>query len=64
MAICFFSVAAAAPDQKTVRHEHYAHIAQAVEHSLGKGEVTGSIPVVGTSMCDQNQQNLMDLNFR
>jgi hypothetical protein len=25
-----------------------AHIAQAVEHSLGKGEVTGSSPVVGT----------------
>ena len=27
-----------------------AHIAQMVEHSLGKGEVTGSIPVVGTSI--------------
>ena len=26
-----------------------AHIAQAVEHSLGKGEVTGSSPVVGTT---------------
>ena len=26
-----------------------ARIAQAVEHSLGKGEVTGSSPVVGTS---------------
>ena len=25
-----------------------AHIAQAVEHSLGKGEVTGSSPVMGT----------------
>ena len=25
-----------------------ARIAQAVEHSLGKGEVTGSSPVVGT----------------
>ena len=25
-----------------------AHIAQVVEHSLGKGEVTGSSPVVGT----------------
>ena len=25
-----------------------ARVAQAVEHSLGKGEVTGSIPVVGT----------------
>jgi hypothetical protein len=27
-----------------------AHIAQMVEHSLGKGEVTGSIPVVGTTI--------------
>ncbi len=26
-----------------------AHVAQAVEHSLGKGEVTGSIPVMGTT---------------
>ena len=25
-----------------------AHMAQVVEHSLGKGEVTGSNPVVGT----------------
>ena len=25
-----------------------AHIAQSVEHSLGKGEVTGSNPVMGT----------------
>jgi hypothetical protein len=29
---------------------HLAHIAQAVEHSLGKGEVTGSSPVVGTTI--------------
>ena len=27
---------------------YLAHIAQVVEHSLGKGEVTGSSPVVGT----------------
>ena len=26
-----------------------AHIAQVVEHSLGKGEVTGSSPVMGTT---------------
>jgi hypothetical protein len=25
-----------------------AHLAQSVEHTLGKGEVAGSIPVVGT----------------
>ena len=29
-----------------------ARIAQAVEHSLGKGEVTGSIPVAGTILID------------
>ncbi len=26
-----------------------AHVAQSVEHVLGKDEVTGSIPVVGSS---------------
>ena len=25
----------------------FAHVAQLVEHTLGKGEVTGSIPVMG-----------------
>ena len=29
----------------------YAHIAQSVEHFLGKEEVTGSNPVVGTIVC-------------
>ncbi len=29
--------------------EPYAHIAQAVEHFLGKEEVTGSNPVVGSN---------------
>jgi hypothetical protein len=32
-----------AKDQKA------AHVAQSVEHFLGKEEVTGSIPVVGSS---------------
>ena len=32
----------------TSRRRHPAHIAQVVEHSLGKGEVTGSSPVMGT----------------
>ena len=27
----------------------YAQVAQSVEHSLGKGEVAGSSPVLGTS---------------
>jgi hypothetical protein len=26
----------------------FAHVAQLVEHTLGKGEVTGSIPVMGS----------------
>ena len=30
-----------------------AHVAQSVEHVLGKDEVTGSIPVVGSS-CRKN----------
>ena len=28
----------------------FAHIAQSVEHFLGKEEVIGSIPIVGSSM--------------
>ena len=31
----------------TARKIDYAHVAQSVEHFLGKEEVTGSIPVVG-----------------
>ena len=33
---------------RVCRYFELAHIAQVVEHSLGKGEVTGSSPVVGT----------------
>ena len=34
----------------------YAHVAQAEEHILGKDEVTGSIPVVGSEMmCEGNK---------
>ena len=29
-----------------------AHVAQLVEHVLGKDEVTGSIPVMGSISCD------------
>ena len=32
------------------RSKRFAHVAQVVEHSLGKGEVTGSIPVMGTTV--------------
>ena len=35
-----------------------AHIAQTVEHFLGKEEVTGSSPVMGSRACiDNNVQN-------
>ncbi len=37
------------PEELTPKPFLRAHIAQMVEHSLGKGEVTGSIPVVGTT---------------
>jgi hypothetical protein len=35
------------PSQVRVLFGPLAHIAQLVEHTLGKGEVTGSNPVVG-----------------
>ena len=34
----------------TVRLGHWAHVAQSVEHLLGKEEVTGSSPVVGSRL--------------
>ena len=35
-----------------------AHVAQLVEHVLGKDEVTGSIPVVGSIfVCGQDKRN-------
>ena len=36
------------PDNKNKESEPDAHIAQTVEHFLGKEEVTGSSPVVGS----------------
>ena len=39
-----------------------AHIAQAVEHSLGKGEVTGSSPVMGTTSTETTEPILNALN--
>ena len=44
------------------RREHPAHIAQAVEHSLGKGEVTGSSPVMGTTSTGMTEPILKALN--
>ena len=34
----------------------FAHVAQLVEHVLGKDEVTGSIPVMGSSEPDQQKR--------
>ena len=41
-------------DQSRDRDSCHAHVAQLVEHSLGKGEVTGSSPVMGTRQCCDN----------
>ena len=37
----------------TSRHapDDFAHIAQSVEHFLGKEEVIGSIPIMGSRIC-------------
>ena len=34
--------------ERVVRSKVLADVAQLVEHSLGKGEVTGSIPVISS----------------
>jgi hypothetical protein len=36
-------------EERVLEFEEAAHVAQSVEHVLGKDEVTGSIPVVGSS---------------
>ena len=36
-------------EMRSATHPEQAHVAQSVEHVLGKDEVTGSIPVVGSS---------------
>ena len=42
-----------------------AHVAQLVEHFLGKGEVTGSIPVAGSmKICMYMLTTLLDLKWR
>jgi|SwirhisoilCB2_FD_contig_123_73239_length_522_multi_5_in_1_out_0_2 hypothetical protein len=38
-----------APLNEFRARQNFAHIAQSVEHFLGKEEVTGSIPVVSTT---------------
>ena len=39
----------------------FAHVAQLVEHVLGKDEVTGSIPVMGSSESDQQRSRRRSL---
>ena len=41
------TIATAHVEYETTKR-HYAHVAQLVEHTLGKGEVTGSTPVMGS----------------
>jgi hypothetical protein len=49
---CFtFFEAAINTETSTQKHfAEFAHVAQLVEHVLGKDEVTGSIPVMGSSL--------------
>ena len=42
--------------------EARAHVAQSVEHVLGKDEVTGSIPVVGSSV-DRKKCGVISRSF-
>ena len=37
-------------EEKAFLHGRFAHVAQSVEHFLGKEEVAGSIPAVGFEM--------------
>ena len=39
-------------EERVLEFEEKAHVAQSVEHVLGKDEVTGSIPVVGSRQGD------------
>ena len=40
-----------------------AHVAQLVEHVLGKDEVTGSIPVEGSSYAEMKTPSFMGREF-
>ncbi len=40
-----------------------AHVAQLVEHVLGKDEVVGSIPIVGLSRCQPLRKIITKLNY-
>ena len=44
-----------------LRNEVFAHVAQLVEHTLGKGEVTGSTPVMGSKYRSCRLQGLVEL---
>ena len=38
-----------------------AHVAQSVEHILGKDEVTGSIPVMGSRVSTESKEVIVNL---
>ena len=46
------------PAARSIIGEVYAHIAQSVEHFLGKEEVTGSNPVMSSNLSDCKVQVL------
>jgi hypothetical protein len=53
----FFAAATAQKPSTTKYFAEFAHVAQSVEHVLGKDEVTGSIPVMGSSRARRRIRN-------
>ena len=47
-------------EERVLEFEEKAHVAQLVEHVLGKDEVTGSIPVMGST--DNGGNNVAEIN--
>ena len=47
-------------EERVLEFEEKAHVAQSVEHVLGKDEVTGSIPVVGSRQVGLGNRGLGD----
>src|SRR5262245_51885582 len=43
------------PDDGRIHGDSFAHVAQLAEHALGKGEVSGSIPDMGSRWCGESR---------
>ena len=54
---CFAFFDAANNNNQSKHFAEFAHVAQSVEHVLGKDEVTGSIPVMGSSRARRKIRN-------